>query len=254
MITTIITAVLLGLLMGPLGDMYNSNIQGTQTVVQTADTRNALRTIAEDVEWASAFYGNDLTDPIGPTPPTTSQKWTGSTYSYAGSGSTNRILILGRYATTGLETTDNVDNPTRALLLGSDCMTPITNTIIFFVKDKNLYKRTVPNTSAAKCAAQASLTIAQRQSCPVSYTNAVCTSKDALLLRAVENFSIQYYSDPKDSSTLIPYGGDISLATGAKVIVETNVGTGDRTATSGTGYRTTAKSELLMTRRNGDGL
>ena len=237
-------AILMVILFGALNDLYYSNIRATAQMAQTRDARTALRTIEQDVTMAGAFYANNESDPIGPT--TLGSKWNAAPYTYEGGGVDNRVLILGRYATTMAEAGDDADNPARKVLMQDDCRTPVENTRIYYVKDETLYRRTVLNTTATRCAGQASETDSAKQTCLTGAGTAPCQGKDAIIATGVKKFSIDYYENPNDDATKIAYPGVLDNATSVTIAIQI----GGRAA----GQEVTATSKLTMTRVNGANL
>lgn len=275
-VTLFISSILMTLLFTTLDDLYRSNTSGVRNTIQTADTRAALRKIAEDVTVATNFYATNTTDPVGPIPATGAGiDWIRNTapspdryYSYEGFGNSggssapngdNRILILGVYALDKLASedfdgSDPLNPPTRQVVLGADCLTPIENNIIYFLKivsgKKNLYKRTVQDKTTPKCASQVTSPTKPFQTCPTDYTNAVCndpggnTHRDALVIKNVEKFSINYYQNPNDPGTIIAYPGDPTQATAVEITLRANNGLAGNNLVS-------TETKLMLTRING---
>lgn len=237
-------AILMVILFGALNDLYYSNIRATAQMTQTRDARTALRTIEQDVTMAGAFYTSNTSDPIGPT--SLGSKWDAAPYTYAGSSADNRVLIVGRYATTMSESGDDTDNPARKILMQDDCRTPIENVRIYYVKDETLYRRTVLNTAASRCAGQASETDSAKQTCLNGVGTAPCQGKDAVITTGVKKFSVEYYGDPNNDATKIAYPGVLDNATSVTVSIQL----GGYAA----GQEVTATSKLTMTRVNGANL
>lgn len=237
-------AILMVILFGALNDLYYSNIRATAQVTQTRDARTALRTIENDVTMAGGFYVTNTSDPIGPNG--AGSKWDTAPYTYEGSGVDNRILIIGRYATTAAESGDDADNPSRKILMQADCKTPVENTHIYYVKDSTLFRRIIPNVAASRCASQASEADFAKQTCQAGVTTSPCQGADAVIVRGVKKFSIDYYGNPNNATTKVPYPGDV---TGASSITATIQLEG-----KAAGSDVTATSKLTMTRVNGANL
>lgn len=237
-------AILAVILFGALNDLYYSNMRGTAQVVQTRDARTALRTIENDVTMTNAFYTTNTSDPIGPTG--AGSKWDTAPYSYEGSDADHRVLIIGRYATTGAESLDDADNPARKILLQADCKTPVVNTHIYYVKDETLYRRIVPDVAASRCAAQASEADFSKQSCPAGMSTSPCQGTDATIVSGVKKFSVDYYVDPNNAGTKIAYPGDVTNATSIVATLQLEA--------KAAGSDITATSKLTMTRVNGANL
>ncbi|MDB5183709.1 MAG: hypothetical protein JWO07_390 [Candidatus Saccharibacteria bacterium] len=251
-----VSGLLLGMLVGPLTDLYYANTTSLNTILVTADAKTALRTVANDVTIADNFYSqNTVSDPASAKGDASTTQWTtaaGYDYSgYNGAGQVNnRVLILGEYATTKTEAQDTYVNiagggspPTRQVYLKTGCTTPIENNIIYYVKNSTLYRRTIPDNTTAKCTAMSSTySIAQKQSCPTGLNNALCKSNDAIIATSVDQFSIDYYLHPYDTSPMT-YGSDPTTATSVYITLKVHTGTGSQLITS--------TSNLLMTRING---
>ena len=244
-VVMVVAAILAVILFGALNDLYYSNTRATAEVVQTRDARTALRTIENDVVMAGAFYTTNTSDPVGPT--TLGSKWDAAPYTYAGSGVDNRVLILGRYATNATESGDDADNPVRKILMQADCKTPVENTRIYYVKDETLFRRTAPNVAASRCSGQTAESDIARQTCPQGASvSPVCQGSDAVIVRGVKKFSIDYYVDPNDGGTKIAYPGDLATATSVTISLQLAQGTGNN--------EITATSKLTMSRVNGANL
>ena len=256
MVVISVTGVLVGMVLGPLYDLYQSNVKGIQSVAQATDTKRALRVISDEIEYASAFHQTNTTDPIGANPSgaNMTQKWTGTTYSYAGSGVNNRILITSQYATSVTPGNDSATAPTRQLALRADCIQPVENTVIYYVRDNSLYRRVIPNTNTAdRCAAQ-SFAIAQQQTCPRHFTpppeNDPCVGrKDAKIADGVTRFSVEYYSAADNPATKINYPNpvtttiDLAPAKSVAITLTSQSGTGNNTVSS--------TSQIRVTKKNG---
>lgn len=239
-VVMIVAGILTALLFGPLDDLYSSNTKSLQTIVQATDTRSALRFIERDVVMADSFYATNTSDPIGP--PTGSSKWDTSPNTYAGSGTSNRILMLSRYATSVPDMADDAVNPTRQIVLGSDCKTPLENIFIYYIKDNALYRRSVPDTTSPICSGQ-SVTNGSKQTCPPGVTNVVCGGVDAKVLSGVTGLSIDYFAKPNDPTTKIAYPGDPATARSIQVTLSTVAGLGNNS--------TNTSTTMVMTRSNG---
>jgi prepilin-type N-terminal cleavage/methylation domain-containing protein len=256
LVVMVVSGVLLGVLIGPLTNLYYANLHSLNTVLVTGNSEAALRRVASDVTLADSFYGtNPVNDPAGPGPTWgNGTQWTGAN-SYTGADSDHRILIIGSYATTGLEATDTSINslgqgsaPTRQIVLNkSDCTTPIENDTIYFVKNGTLYRRTIPDNTTLKC--NSTQAIAQKQSCPVGYSGVKCAASDAVIAVNVDKFNISYYASPANypaSPLAITSGGDPSSATTVYITLQSHTGSGSQLITS--------SSSLLVTRTNGAGV
>lgn len=201
-VTLTVLGILIGLLFTPFNDLYESNRLSLQSATLVSDTKNALVSIEKEVALAVSFSNtNSNTDALGPddNAATSGQwSWTGVLAPTANS----RVLITENYATTELAVQD--DDASRTLVPdSSDCTTPLTNTMIYFVKNSTLYRRTIKNPTAP-CAGY---TIAQKTSCAVGVTHSSCEATDAKLLTNVTNFTVAYYQSPGSTG---PLGGQYS--------------------------------------------
>lgn len=232
MIVILISGILATVLFGPLDDLYTSNTRGLKSVIKTADTRGALRTIERKISLSDSFYGaNQITDPSG------------ATWAWTGTSSTSRVLITGNYATT----IDEAADPTnaRALVYDSTCTTPLMNNYIYFVSNGTLYRRTLKNTTlpASTCG---SLTIGQKQTCATSNTASYCEGKDAAILSDVTSFTVDYYTNAGDSTTIPDqYVTDTIPESAESIVLTLTAKSGDSSLDS------TSTSTLRITRVNG---
>lgn len=193
LVVTIVTGTLLSLLFGPLDSLYTANNSGLKSITQISDLKTALNIMRKDVSMAVDFRSaNDNTDPFGPD----NNYLTTDTWSWQGDSpvtDTSRVLITRNYATTAA-----ADDANRMLVLSSiDCSTPLTNNIIYFVKDGTLYRRTIKN-SSIPCSGS----IVQKMTCAVGSSGSGCEATDAKLLNNVTRFAIDYYADPTSVSPI----------------------------------------------------
>ena len=120
-IVVLVTGILIGLLFGPLDDLYMSNNRGLQSSIVTSDVNSTMQTIRQTASISYSFDdSNTITDPVGTL-------WTGS----------SNVLITSNYVTS----TDL--SGTKMLLKGGAGCSPLFNQYVFFVKDKILYRRTL---------------------------------------------------------------------------------------------------------------
>ncbi len=231
-----VSGLLIGLLFGPLDSLYTNNSTGLKSVVQTVDTRGALRQIEHGITLSLSFYdSNWVGDPLGQHNNGDNTQWT-----WAGSGSTSRVLITGNYATTIDEAQDSLGART-LVYYGAGCTTPIVNNVIYFVSSGTLYRRTIKNTTSP-----CSGSVAQLQSCAAGVSNGACQAVDAKILTGVTNFSIDYYLTPDAASPMANEYTDITVPGTAKTIVI------NLTAATGTGNSAvSSSSSLRITRLNG---
>ena len=236
LIVMIVLGILMGLIFTTMNDLYMSNIREMRVLTQTTDIKSALDVVSKDASLAAHFSTVDTTDPIGPAP---GLKWDAAPYTYEGVTDTigvRRILIMQKYATNipiGSDTTSDVNgvlDPQRKVLMSGDsCAVPIMNTLIFFVKDGTLYRRSVPGAATNDCVSQGILTNATRQSCQPGNTDTLCKATDAKLIDGVTGFKINYFLNPSEANDLtkaLAYPADVSTARAVSLTLETTQGRG----------------------------
>lgn len=227
-----VSGILIGILFGPLDSLYTDTTKRTKAIIQTTDTRGALRSIEHGVTLSYSFLnttsGETVTDPPG------------TTWNWTGTNSTKRVLITKNYATTIDEVNDSANARRPLYSTASGCKTPLFNVYIYFVSNEVLYRRTLKNTTpnANICSG----TIAQKQTC----ANGSCGATDAKILTGVKNFTINYYEEPGDANPLPAQYTDTTVP-GKSKSVEISV-----TTETGSGTNlTSSTSKLRITRVNG---
>ena len=220
-VTVTVAAILAGILFGPLDDLYQSNVKSLTKVVQTTDTRSALRSIQENIALSSEFLAqNTVADPAG-------TEWNATN----GSG-VNNVLITSNNATT-IDASLDTSN-TRLLVTDLGCNNPVKNNYVYFVSDGTLYRRLIKNTSTATCN---SMTIGQKQTCAAGYGSQPykdsCQGVDATILTRVTSFTIDYYALPADSTTI----SDPTAATTVVLKVTSERGNGNNKTSFNTSLR-----------------
>src|ERR1700758_2790857 len=117
-----IASILAGVLFGPLNDLYDDNSRSIKTVIQTADTRGALRLMEHNVGLSTTFLAsNAVADPGG------------TIWNYSNSGIYN-VLITSNYATNLDEIADPGGTRTLAFT-GATCTTAIENNYVYFISN-----------------------------------------------------------------------------------------------------------------------
>lgn len=208
-IVVTVSAILAGILFGPLNDLYQTNAKSITKVIQTTDTRGALRSIQSGISLSSGFLAqNVVADPAGTT-------WN------ATNGGVNNVLVTSNNATDidpGADTTNS-----RRLVLDTGCNTPLKNNIVYFVSNGTLYRRLLKNTSPT-CGGMA---IGQKQTCAANYSSQSykdsCQGIDATILTGVTSFTVDYYAAPADLTTT----SDPTAATTVVLKVTTQKGIGN---------------------------
>jgi len=238
-VVLLITGILLGILFTPVESLYTSNNKALKSIIQTGNVRSALRDIESEVSLAISFHDTNtsiVNDPSGSNNNVSSPtQWT-----WTGSGASSRVLIASVYATSELPELD--DDASRTLVYQDDCQTPIINALIYFVRDGNLYRRTLANTDMPRCSDDD--IIAQKTSCANGVTSGPCANapRDAKLLENVTDFRVDYYQTPSSSNTIADQYVNTSAPGNSQTIVIT--------LTAGTGSEKETGS-IRITRLNG---
>lgn len=183
-----------GLLFGPFNDLYVSSSQSLRALIQTSDTRGALRSIERDVVLASKFLSenniNDLVNNIPGKP--TSQKWAWTGNPTA--DPTKRVLIIEAFGSKPT-TVSGVSGVRDIIVSGGGCTTPLTINYTYYVHNNNLYRRTIKSSGAnTGCNG----TIDQNRTCRIGFNNAACQGIDALIISGVKSFTVNYYLNSKE--------------------------------------------------------
>jgi len=203
--------------------MFNYLLASNRDQVQLAQAytqASALDRLEWDIRLSSAFLtttDDSVTDPYG-------ANQSGSAWNFSGSDATHRVLMLREYATAN-NPLSTVRSPVYQMTsTAPNCSLPIyisgplTYNIIYFVKDKTLYKRIVVNSSARTCQTQY-----QKLSCPSTTTlgvdarNAACGADDEVIAQNVSGFSVDYYANQSSTTPLNTYASP-SLAGSARSI------------------------------------
>ncbi len=201
LIVSFVIGVLTVPIMGALGDLYTSTYVTLGKTTQDTDTRVAMRTIEDSIKNNVGFLGaKEVDTPLG-------VGGTGDDWTYLGAGTGQRALIVQTYAT-DKPTTDPTYMPVFMKSSSGDCTAraeiAIVTQVYYLQRDStvpaggagqyDLYRRTIlPSTTLTDyCKADGTGNVMpiQRQTCMSG-----CTSKDALLVRGVSAFNIDYYTD-----------------------------------------------------------
>ncbi len=230
-IVMVVAGLLLPLIIGPLDDLYTSFIRSTKSVVQIGDAHGALRMLEDDISFATTLNPTrSVSAPLGANNDATAWDWRGD-------GPDSRVIIITAYATTASRN----DN-SRTLAFATNCTTPLTNTHIYFVDDGTLYRRTIASTQP-QCA---STPIAQKTTCAAGVTGSSCQGADAVIIRNVTKFSVDYYSDPSSPTPVAGQYDDDSLAPTVAKTVVINLWVSEKSGQSDI----TSKRTLRVTRMN----
>ncbi len=209
------------LMTGIIGILVNLASNGSQTIRATEQIRNNQDTLSDiqaDMPLTTAFLATPtLTDASSAESPLGANGWRA-----IGTGEDSRILILRTYATTAAPQ----DSARRIVYFdqhaGAGCpvgQAPVTNNIIYFVKDNTLYRRLLREPASAPsspyCPGQ---TIAQQQTCttPGTPANTNCTAKDVVVATNIRRFSVQYFAEPTSNTAIADvHNANIDTATTA---------------------------------------
>lgn len=227
MIVVTVIGVLAGLLFSPLNDLYVANLLGLNSIVQTADTRGALRTIEKEITKSNKFLStNSIPDITGNTPyATTAWNWQGNPVD-----PNKQVLITENYATRR-----NDGKLVNTISNGVTCDAKLMVNYVYFVYDGTLYRRLLKKIpTPVDCADGAA--VQQLRTCGGTFVNSNCEGRDARIVSGVTKFSVSYYLA---SNSMTPSASP----SGAKTIVITLETTGSKT------YKTT--STMRLTRING---
>ena len=181
----------------------NSSIESLNSNAKTGlsiQATRALNFIEQSVRTSREFFTtapSSYTDPFQPN---------GTTWNYRGSSSQSRVLILDQYATTSNSLSAG-RLPVYKKGTPFDCSDstrkPYNEKIhylhIFFVKDKNLYRRTLTDRVSVICPND---TQAQKQSCPADRlysSNCKTKVRDETIATGVESFIVEYYDEDGDA-------------------------------------------------------
>lgn len=206
-----VSGILMGVLFGPLNDLYTSNSNSIRKVIQTTDAHSALRSIQNNISLSTGFLSQSAI-----TDPSTSAKW----------NSASGILITSNYATTA----DTSPGVRTLVLSASDGTTKLQNNYVYFVSNGTLYRRTLANTSSTYGGA----TIGQPQTCAAGYTDTVnCKAVDATIVKNVTGFTVQYYASPESTTTI----SDPTIASTVVLNITVQTGAGSNTITTSNSLR-----------------
>lgn len=232
-IVTFVIGVLTVPIMSALGDLYTSTYATLGKTTQDTDTRVAMRSIENTIKNNVGFLGvKEVDSPLG-------VGGTGDDWRYLGAGTGQRALIVQTYAT-DKPSTDPTYMPVFMKATTGDCTSraeiAIVTQIYYLQRDSSvpaggagqydLYRRTIlPSTTLTDyCKADGTGNVMpiQRQTCASG-----CASKDALLVRGVSAFNVDYFTDVAAavmsvaSTDSVDKAADVKDARAAKVTLET---------------------------------
>lgn len=250
LIVMTVSAIAMAMLFGPLNDLFKDNTTGLQSIIQTADTRGALRQIERLITASDGFLAtNNITD----------KSTTGGvtyTWNWQGSSASSRVLITENYGKDGPDDSTGAAN----IVLNSpscDITDPQTINYVYYVNNKSLYRKTI--TKQTYPAACGGVTVQQKRTCASGVNNPTyCQGNDALIVSGVSSFTVDYYSTsgssvPLDSDGGTPPHTKYSAGTGSSVpgTAHTVVISIELTSGSGTNIVKTS-SQMRITRINGN--
>lgn len=216
-----VLGVLIGVVIGPLGDFYTDSTGTLSKTTQDTDTRSVLRTIESDLSSSSGFLATltPASTPLGSDDNLSPWYYCGVGNSTCTQTTNYRVLIGTAYAT-DKPVTDGTRLPV-FLQNGGSCDRSISNAVknayIYYAAPDpskantyNLYRRTIVNTAGGSYCAGTSPW--QKQSCnpaKIAANPGPCQGADALILSNIASFTVDYYSSPGDTA---PYADTYNSA------------------------------------------
>ena len=204
-----------------LYEVSNSSSHKAFQLDMDDDSRQAMHSIEQDVRTATAFHSEipaSFTDAYGPDN-------TGSDWSFAGSSSDLRVLLLTKVATTSISGNGNrtpvyIDSPTYNCTTELLLNPPLLYMVVYFVRDRTLYRRILTDTNSPTCGE----TMTQKQSCPGDLSDswdASCLARDEVRAHNVSSFKIDYYSQrqttPASAVYTDPLPADMTMLDDAEI-------------------------------------
>lgn len=199
----------------------------TSKAVSQADVglQNAMDIIEKDVRYSIGFKPRNDAPFYDSYGTGTSSLPSNYYWNYTGSGSDSRVLVLANYATnqrSESSTRQNIFTNTSQY----DCATQMSYQpklqyrVVYFVKDKVLYRRILTDTATALCPGQQAQ--AQKRSCPsevFSGAHTGCFARDEAIARNVSKFSVDYFNDGEAMETQYQTDGeeDITAADSVRI-------------------------------------
>lgn len=224
-----VLGLLIGLVLNVLGSFYQSGRDSLTQSIQTADSRSTLQAIEKNLIGTVGFLNTTAVAAVEPTGADNDEE----PWSYEGNDTTqplNRVLIASLYAT------DKPQNdPTRSLVYidAGNCSAsvaePLQYNYVYFVKqaspggEYNLYRRTMMPTYDLCSTPFQKQTCSSEDATSGAFTN--CAGSDALLLKNVKNFTVDYFDEANSTEPIaLQYetGGDITDAKSIQVQITTS--------------------------------
>lgn len=198
-IVLVIMGLLMPILFVFLVNSYKDSFVFDAKVKSTAEIKQALWYMEDNVRVSSAFMTNvnsPFTDAYGPNDSGSSG---GQAWSYKGQSASSRVLITKNYSTSG-STLDVTRQPVYINTPEFDCGAQIyyqpqlSYVSIYFLKNSTLYKRVLNDRVTAVCPGNIQR---QKQSCPPYIAQASrhssCQANDEVLATNVSNFNVGYF-------------------------------------------------------------
>jgi prepilin-type N-terminal cleavage/methylation domain-containing protein len=206
-VVTTVLGLLIGVVLGTLGDFYNSNTSSLARTTQDTDTRGVLRSIENELGGSAGFTSSLSTGFVTPQ----GSDNNAAAWSYMGTNNTRRVLIGLAYATD-----KDLKDDSRMVVLrrvgavnNQSLDTPVVNAMIYFTAPDptnsakyNLYRRTIVNPGGGTVYP----TPFQKNTCSstkVTLYLSVCKGSDAILLYDINSFSVDYYTSSNDSAPIV---------------------------------------------------
>lgn len=207
LVTLVIMGIVIGIFAQSLISAYRNSYATENSVQYTSAADIAMDVIERDIRYSDRFLATvsaPFSDPYG-IDGTGTVPW-----AYAGIPPSpgQRVLILRANATSS-NALGTGRLPVYTNTPAFDCASQVQYqpklkyVIIYFVKDSNLYRRYLTDTTTVLCGGQSQ---AQKQTCPMSIPvasrNALCLANDEMVAQNVVDFSVDYYAalspDPID--------------------------------------------------------
>lgn len=191
-----IATLILVSLISLLTHIFSTRTHTIQQIALTKQAQDAVDTIARDLR-----YTNRLLKTSNVPDPDVSWSPIGE-WNFNGQSESSRQLLLEVPATT-----KSYHSPDNSLVFEQttpDCasLAPyIMTNVVYFVKDANLYRRTIIPQGVTACPEP----IFQKQSCHNPTAAPECKESDILIASDVTNFSVQYYEQPFDADPINAY-------------------------------------------------
>lgn len=187
-IVVVVTGIMIGLLFGPLNDLYTANNNSLKTVIQSGDTKGSLRTLEEAVTMAVAFLDTNSADDPTVSKPASAPDW-------AWASGDNSIFILSNYATS-INTAVAPGDNRKIVHTAADCNVPLMYNYVYFLDNGTLYRRTLMDGQCGNVGSPNYVSPTdrrQKRTCALPFTSGLCEGADAKILINVSKFNVTYY-------------------------------------------------------------